>query len=90
MTIVIVGLVVSPLVTLADSDIAHLDAVQTVDWFVAHDQERNKVLATCRNNPGELGLTPNCINAQSADSNKTWSAKGGAIKVAPLTFKKSK
>lgn len=87
--IVLVCLVLSPLVALAGSGVEHdnLETVQPVDWFVAHDKERNTVVTKCLNNPGELGLSPNCVNAQSAASQKTWSAKGG-IKVAPLTFKK--
>jgi hypothetical protein len=62
-----------------------VEAVQTVDWYKAHNAERNSVLTKCRNNPGTIGATPNCINASRADSSSVWAARGGAIKVAPLT-----
>ena len=62
-----------------------VETVQTVDWYRAHDAERNSVMTKCRNNPGTIGATPNCINASRADSSSVWAARGGAIKVAPLT-----
>lgn len=62
-----------------------VEAVQTVDWYKAHDAERHSMLAKCRNNPGQIGATPNCINASRADASSVWAARGGAIKVAPLT-----
>lgn len=40
--------------------------VQTVDWYLAHDTERKATLKECQNNPGELGQTPNCVNASIA------------------------
>jgi predicted Fe-S protein YdhL (DUF1289 family) len=61
------------------------EAVQTVEWYKAHNTERNTVLTKCRNNPGSIGATPNCINASRADSSNIWAARGGAIKLAPLT-----
>ncbi len=61
--------------------------VQTVDWYKANKTERQAVLAKCRNNPGELANTPDCINASRAQSATTWGATGG-IKVKPLTFPK--
>lgn len=39
----------------------------TVDELMADDALLAKVIAQCRNNPGELGGTPNCGNAQAAD-----------------------
>ena len=41
-------------------------AVQTVDWYLAHDAERKATQKECQNNPGELGQTPNCVNASIA------------------------
>lgn len=41
--------------------------VQTVDWYLAHDTERKAMRIECRNNPGELGQTPNCINSSLAE-----------------------
>lgn len=42
------------------------EPVQTVDWYKANSPERVKVLERCNANPGELGLTPNCVNAKTA------------------------
>jgi hypothetical protein len=41
--------------------------VQTVDWYKSHDNERQTMLETCSNNPGELQETPNCVNALQAE-----------------------
>lgn len=60
------------------------EVVQTVEWFKEHKAEREAQLAKCKLNPGDLAATPNCVNASRADSSSTWSARGGAIKVAPL------
>ena len=62
------------------------DEVQTVDWYKSHEKERQEMLTRCKNNSGELAKTPNCLNAQKADSALTWGARGG-IEVKPLTFK---
>ncbi|MFO7582070.1 EexN family lipoprotein [Guyparkeria sp.] len=40
---------------------------QTVEWFQAHETEREAVLADCANNPGEMRDVPNCVNAQKAE-----------------------
>ncbi|MEP7453353.1 EexN family lipoprotein [Phyllobacterium sp. SB3] len=39
----------------------------TVDELMADDALLTKLLGKCRNNPGELQGTTNCINAQAAD-----------------------
>lgn len=41
--------------------------VQTVDWYQAHDDERQATLEVCANNPGELKDDSNCINAREAE-----------------------
>ena len=46
--------------------------VQTVDWYKAHPAERAAVLAKCKDNPGQLAATPNCVNATRAESATTW------------------
>ena len=43
------------------------DRVLTVDEFLAQPDLRNKVSALCRNDPGRMGATPNCVNARRAD-----------------------
>jgi hypothetical protein len=43
------------------------DRVLTVDEFLAQPDLRGKVSALCRNDPGRIGLTPNCVNVRRAD-----------------------
>ncbi|EJC84134.1 hypothetical protein Rleg4DRAFT_5931 [Rhizobium leguminosarum bv. trifolii WSM2297] len=43
------------------------DRIYTVDEFVADNTLLTKILGECRNNPGKLGETPNCRNAEAAD-----------------------
>ena len=37
-------------------------------YFAGHPAERSQILAACRNDPGQLGGTPNCVNAIQADA----------------------
>jgi hypothetical protein len=37
-------------------------------YFAGHAQERGQTLAACRNDPGGIGGTPNCVNALLADA----------------------
>jgi hypothetical protein len=39
---------------------------KTVGWFFDHRDELQVTLKACRDNPGELGKTPNCVNANEA------------------------
>ncbi|MDR2690591.1 MAG: EexN family lipoprotein [Azoarcus sp.] len=39
------------------------EEVHTTDWYAAHNAERHAKIQECKNNPGELKNTPNCINA---------------------------
>lgn len=82
-----VSLVVAgSLLTLAGCQEAQsAEVVQTVDWYKANSIARNEVLAKCRNNPGEMAATPNCVNASRAASSITWSARGAGVQVKPLT-----
>jgi hypothetical protein len=43
-----------------------VEPVQTVDWYKEHEPEMKAMLAKCATNPGQLGATPNCINANKA------------------------
>ena len=36
---------------------------KTVGWFFEHRDELAVALKACRDNPGELAKTPNCVNA---------------------------
>lgn len=62
------------------------EPVQTVEWYKANKVERAAMMSKCKSNPGELAMTPNCVNATRADSATTWGATGGGIKpIAPVT-----
>jgi hypothetical protein len=43
-------------------------AVHDKSYYAAHPDVRALVLANCRNDPGGLGETPNCVNAIQADA----------------------
>jgi len=43
-------------------------AVHDKPYFTAHPQERAKMLADCRSDPGRLGTRPNCINAIQSEA----------------------
>lgn len=36
-------------------------------FYLAHDGNRGRELAACRSDPGGLGGTPDCVNANAAD-----------------------
>ncbi|MBR0965719.1 EexN family lipoprotein [Bradyrhizobium elkanii] len=40
--------------------------VKTVGWFLDHRDELAVALKACRDNPGERGKRPDCINANEA------------------------
>ncbi|MCP2223612.1 MULTISPECIES: EexN family lipoprotein [Bradyrhizobium] len=40
--------------------------VKTVGWFLDHRDELAMTLKACRDDPGERGKTPDCINANEA------------------------
>jgi hypothetical protein len=42
------------------------EVVQTVDWYKTNETARLDVIAKCKDNPGQLAATPNCINAITA------------------------
>ena len=62
------------------------EEVKTVEWFKANKSERDARLAKCQSSPGELALTPNCVNADRAKQSSTWGATGGGISpMEPIT-----
>ncbi|EIM6481046.1 EexN family lipoprotein [Salmonella enterica] len=61
-----------------------VEVVQSVDWYKENTAERIERLAKCRSNPGELEDTPNCINAEQAESIAE-SKKRGGLNVQPMT-----
>lgn len=63
---------------------------KTVTYYDEHDGERKAVLARCRDNPGQLRDTPDCVNAERADAQKDL-ARRAHLDLKPLTaedFKK--
>jgi len=82
----IMGLMVSVL-WFAGCDKTADNIVQTVDWYKDHPTERDTLLKKCRDNPRELALTENCINAKRADK-KTTQPKGDVFDFIPDTRKK--
>jgi hypothetical protein len=52
------------------------ETVQTVDWYKAHETERLSMIKKCDANPGELALSPNCINAKKAGNQITVDKRG--------------
>lgn len=52
-----------------------------VAYYEAHDAERASKVAECRNNPGALAGTANCINAAKADDNRILSKRNSRMPV---------
>ena len=48
-------------------------------YYAAHADERASEIVGCRNDPGGIGKTPNCVNASSAaadvESSRFWAVK---------------
>jgi hypothetical protein len=53
---------------------------KTVGWFFEHRNELQLALKACRDNPGELAKTPNCINANEARNKVTIQEMKDALK----------
>jgi hypothetical protein len=53
---------------------------KTVGWFFDHRDELQVTLKACRDNPGELGKTPNCVNANEARNKVTVQEMKDALK----------
>lgn len=70
--------------TLAGCKQGQAEVVLSVDWYKENTVERTERLAQCRANPGELADTPNCINAEQAESLADTSKRGG-LDVQPMT-----
>jgi hypothetical protein len=62
------------------------EPVRDVAWYTAHPKERSSKLAECRNNPGKLQQTPNCINAESAQTRAWLNSSNGPVKYTGKTF----
>ena len=53
--------------------------VQEKAYYATHSVERTAEIAECRNDPGGIGKTPNCVNASAAaaavESSRFWAIK---------------
>lgn len=56
------------------------EQTKTVGWFLDHRNEMAVAIKACRDNPGELGKTPNCINANEARNKITIQEMKDALK----------
>lgn len=54
------------LFTMTLSFVAYSEEVKTVNYYKQHISERKAKIEECKNNPGELKGTPNCVNAITA------------------------
>ena len=72
-----------PMALAADcSENASQEQTRTVEWYLQNKAELKKKIEECANNPGELGNTPNCINAKAA----ILADSAGAIHKMPAGF----
>ncbi|MBM3654472.1 MAG: hypothetical protein FJX06_16910 [Alphaproteobacteria bacterium] len=53
---------------------------KTVSWFIEHRDELQATLKACRDNPGVLGKTPDCLNASAARDKITVQEMKDALK----------
>nr|CCD32201.1 Conserved hypothetical protein [Methylocystis sp. SC2] len=53
---------------------------KTVSWFIEHRSELQATLKACRDNPGALGKTPDCVNASAARDKITVQEMKDALK----------
>jgi hypothetical protein len=59
---------------------ASAQPTKTVAWFIEHSAELRTILKTCRDNPGELGKAPDCVNANEARNQITVQEMKDALK----------
>lgn len=62
------AVLLSGMITLTGCTKEALEPVNTVEWYKAHEAEREAMLKKCLANPGQLAETPNCVNAKEAAS----------------------
>jgi len=59
---------------------------QTVDWYKTHDTELTEMVKKCKNSPGDIAGTTNCINAKSAHDQTIFGSQNFNIKATPPKF----
>jgi len=66
------------------------EPTRSVEWFKAHQVERDATLQRCWNNPGELADTPNCVNAEQASRKDDTGSLRNLDDIEPLSFGKNR
>lgn len=54
------------ILTLSSCTFERPEERRTVEYYRAHPQEREARILECKNDPGGLAHTPNCVNARQA------------------------
>lgn len=62
------------------------DPAHDVEWYKTHEGERKDMLAKCHNNPGQLAITPNCINAEQAAREALTTAPPLSDRIKPFSM----
>jgi len=57
-----------------------VDTVRTTDWYKENPAEMDATIKQCDSNPGQLAMTPNCINAAAAHSQNRKEALSKSLK----------
>lgn len=65
---------------------AYAEETKTVSWYAAPANKAalDAKLAECKNNPGELRDTPNCINARAASEKLATSGSFEKVQEPPI------
>ncbi|WP_445222693.1 EexN family lipoprotein (plasmid) [Bradyrhizobium sp. Pa8] len=74
-------LVITVAITLTGCNEAdRVEQTKTVGWFLDHRDDLAVAIKACRDNPGELGMAPNCINSNEARNKITIQEMKDALK----------
>ncbi|MBM3552102.1 MAG: hypothetical protein FJX45_10105 [Alphaproteobacteria bacterium] len=65
------------------SDKASPATEKTVSWFMSNREEMKRVLKACKDNPGALSGTPDCVNASAARDKLIVQEMKDAVKGGP-------
>jgi glucose/arabinose dehydrogenase len=67
----------------AASDKAAPTPEKNVSWFMSNREEMKRVLKACKENPGALAGTPDCVNASAARDKLIVQEMKDAVKGGP-------
>ncbi len=65
---------------------SNAEETHTVEWYLASENAEalDAKIRECRNNPGELQNTPNCINARQAFQKRSTSGRFQKVEEPPI------